>query len=179
MIEMLLSDYDRAFGIKSVALRYFNAAGADPSGMLGEDHEPETHLIPNILRSLRGDRAQTLKVFGKEYPTPDGTCVRDYIHVLDLCNAHLLALRHLAETGRSEVLNLGNGQGFSVLDVIECAQRVTGHTVSYTVDAPRPGDPPVLVASAAKAKEILSWSPQYTALESIIETAWAWHRKPS
>lgn len=174
--ELLLSDYDRAFGIKSVALRYFNAAGADPSGTLGENHEPETHLIPNILRSVRAGSGETLKVFGKEYPTPDGTCIRDYIHVLDLCAAHLLALRHLAETERSEVFNLGNGKGFSVLEVIECARQVTGHPVPFSIDAPRPGDPPVLVASAGKAKQILNWSPRYTDLETVIETAWAWHR---
>jgi len=174
--EMLLSDYDRAFGIKSIALRYFNAAGADPGGTLGENHEPETHLIPNILRSVRDGSGETLKVFGNEYPTPDGTCVRDYVHVLDICAAHLLALRHLADTGRSETLNLGNGTGFSVMEVIDCARRVTGRPIPFTIDAPRPGDPPVLVASATKAKEILAWSPQYTELEAIIETAWTWHR---
>lgn len=177
MAETILADYDKAFGIKSVSLRYFNAAGADPDGTLGENHEPETHLIPNILRSVVAGSKQALKVFGNDYATPDGTCIRDYIHVLDICAAHLQALRYLADHGKSDVFNLGNGKGFSVTQVIDCAGKVTGIPIAYSIDKPRAGDPPVLVASADKAKKSLAWAPKFPDLTSIIETAWAWHRK--
>jgi len=176
MAEALLSDYDRAFGIKSVSLRYFNAAGADPGGMLGEHHEPETHLIPNILLSVRKGSSHPLRVFGNNYPTPDGTCVRDYIHVLDICDAHLRALQYLADQDRSNIFNLGNGTGFSVMEVIHCAQRVTGREIPYSIDPARPGDPPVLVASSVKAREVLSWAPRFAELDAIIKTAWSWHQ---
>jgi len=176
MAEALFSDYDRAFGIKSVSLRYFNAAGADPGGMLGEHHEPETHLIPNILLSVRKGSSHPLKVFGNNYPTPDGTCVRDYIHVLDICDAHLRALQYLADQDRSNIFNLGNGTGFSVMEVIHCAEKVTGREIPYSIDSARPGDPPVLVASSVKAREVLSWAPRFAELDAIIKTAWSWHQ---
>jgi len=176
MVEQLLADYDRAFGLRSVSLRYFNAAGADPSGIIGERHEPETHLIPNILRSLRGNAAAALQVFGYDYETPDGTCLRDYIHVNDLSLAHLKALDYLSAGGATASFNLGNGQGFSVLDVIRAAEEVTGEKVAYQIAPRRAGDPPVLVASAKKANEILSWTPAYADIKQIIQSAWNWHR---
>jgi len=177
MVEGILADYDKAYGLRSVSLRYFNAAGADPDGMIGESHDPETHLIPNILLSLVRQGGQALKVFGNDYNTPDGTCIRDYIHVNDLCDAHLRALDHLNRGGTTEIFNLGNGRGFSVLDVIRTASTVTGREIPYTVVERRQGDPPVLVASAARAGQELGWKPRYTALEEIIETAWRWHRE--
>ena len=176
MVEHMLADYDRAFGIRSVCLRYFNAAGADASGAIGESHDPETHLIPNVLRSVLNPTANALKVFGSDYPTPDGTCVRDYIHVTDLCDAHLRALDHLKRGGKSDIFNLGNGTGFSVLDVIRTAEAVTTKKIGYEVVDRRPGDPPVLVASSAKATQTLGWKPRHAALSEIIESAWRWHR---
>ena len=176
IVEMLLSDYRSAFGLRSVCLRYFNAAGAHPSGEIGEDHAPETHLIPNILKSLLDDSAHPLKIFGNDYDTRDGTCIRDYVHVMDLCDAHLKALDHLARDGGNDVFNLGTEAGFSVLEVIDAVQRVTGKKVAYTVEGRRPGDPPVLVASACKALSLLGWSPRYRELSQIVESAWRWHR---
>lgn len=176
MVESLLSDYDHAYGLRSVSLRYFNAAGADPDAQIGESHDPETHLIPNILLSVVKRGGPTLKVFGKDYSTPDGTCVRDYIHVNDLCDAHLRALDYLVQGGNSEIFNLGIGRGFSVLDVIRSASLITGGEVPYSVVERRAGDPPVLVASADKARLQLKWKPRYTELGEIIETAWRWHR---
>jgi len=173
MIEMVLEDYERAYGLKSVCLRYFNAAGADPSGTLGERHEPETHLIPLVLQALSGKR-DSISVFGRDYDTPDGTCIRDYIHVTDLCAAHSLALEHLMKTGISRRYNLGNGQGFSVQEVIEAAERVTGGRVRV-VDRPRrPGDPARLVADPQLARDELGWKPAYPDLETLILHAWAW-----
>lgn len=173
MIEMVLEDYERAYGLKSVCLRYFNAAGADPSGALGERHEPETHLIPLVLQALSGKR-DSISVFGRDYDTPDGTCIRDYIHVADLCVAHSLALERLMKTGVSSLYNLGNGQGFSVQEVIEAAQRVTGHRVKV-IDRPRrPGDPARLVADPRLAQKELGWRPAYPDLETIIRHAWVW-----
>lgn len=177
MVETMLADYDMAYGLRSVSLRYFNAAGADPGGEIGEDHEPETHLIPNVLNSVLGQSGNPLKVFGDDYETPDGTCVRDYIHVADLGDAHLKALDYLTNGGHTDAFNLGNGQGFSVLDVIKAAKQVTGREIAYSVARRRPGDPAVLVASAAKARTNLNWSPRYTDLGRIIETAWRWHQK--
>lgn len=177
MVENLLVDYDHAYGLRSVSLRYFNAAGADPDAQIGESHDPETHLIPNILLSVINRGEQTLKVFGKDYSTADGTCVRDYIHVNDLCDAHLRALDHLVRGGETEIFNLGNGCGFSVLEVIESASVVTGGKIAYSVVERRAGDPPVLVASADKARRLLKWEPRYTGLGEIIETAWRWHRE--
>jgi len=177
MVESLLADYDHAYGLHSVALRYFNAAGADPDAQIGESHDPETHLIPNILLSVIKRGGQTLKVFGKDYDTPDGTCIRDYIHVNDLCDAHLRALDHLVRGGKTEIFNLGNGRGFSVLEVIQSASSVTGKEIPYSVVERRAGDPPVLVASAEKARQQLKWEPRYTELGEIIETAWRWHQE--
>jgi UDP-glucose 4-epimerase len=176
MVETMLSDFDAAYGLRSVSLRYFNAAGADPEAGIGEDHDPETHLIPNVLKSVLLPSAHSLKVFGNDYDTPDGTCIRDYIHIADLCDAHLKALDYLLQGGKTETFNLGNGKGFSVLDVINAAQRVTGSEINYSVVARRPGDPGVLVASAGKANKTLGWTPIYTDLSKIIETAWRWHR---
>ncbi|KPK52139.1 MAG: hypothetical protein AMS22_09710 [Thiotrichales bacterium SG8_50] len=176
LVEQLLPAYDTEFGIRSVALRYFNAAGAAPDGLIGEDHEPETHLIPNVLRSVVDKRSGSLQVFGDDYDTPDGSCVRDYIHVNDIASAHMLAMDHLARGGTSQVMNLGNGAGFSVLQVIDTARRVTGKRIDYQVMPRRPGDPPVLVASSTKAQTILGWRPEFGTLDSIVETAWAWHR---
>lgn len=176
MVESMLADYDQAYGLRSVALRYFNAAGADPDARLGESHAPETHLIPNILLSVSKRSAPSLKVFGLDYDTADGTCVRDYIHVDDLCDAHLRALDYLVGGGKTDIFNLGNGRGFSVLEVIQSATLVTGKEIAYSVVDRRPGDPPVLVASSAKARQQLKWNPRYSELEQIIETAWKWHQ---
>lgn len=173
MVEQVLEDYDRAFGLKSVCLRYFNAAGADPTGMLGERHEPETHLIPLVLQAISGRRAD-ICVFGRDYDTEDGTCVRDYIHIVDLCTAHLLALEKLMATDNSRSYNLGNGSGFSVQQVIECAERVTGQKVHVVEGARRAGDPARLVADASLARKELVWKPIYSDLETIISHAWQW-----
>ncbi len=177
MVEGVLADYGQAYGLRSVSLRYFNAAGTDPEAVIGESHDPETHLIPNVLLSVARKGGQSLKVFGDDYDTPDGTCVRDYIHVNDLCDAHLRALDHLNRGGRTEIFNLGNGHGFSVLEVIQTATSVTGRDIPYTVAERRAGDPPVLVASSDKARTQLGWEPRYTELGGIIETAWRWHRE--
>ena len=175
MVEQALEDYDRAHGLRSVSLRYFNAAGADPSGALGERHEPESHLIPLVLQAASGRRAQ-VEVYGRDYPTADGTCVRDYIHVADLCAAHLLALDHLDRTDASAAFNLGNGAGFSVQQVIDAAQAVTGKRLNV-VDRPRrDGDAAVLVADAALARRVLGWQPAYADLETILRHAWQWER---
>lgn len=173
MVEQMLEDFDTAYGLKSIALRYFNAAGADPEGELGECHEPETHLIPLILQVASGRRSH-ITVYGEDYDTPDGTCIRDYIHVEDLCSAHLLALRQLLEGGNSARFNLGNGHGFSVRDVIEAARRVTGHAIPVRIGARRTGDPPRLVADATRAKSVLGWAPRYAELETIVAHAWMW-----
>ena len=170
-MERILESYDRAYGLKFVALRYFNAAGA--TELLGEQHEPETHLIPNVLAAARGE-SPYVSVFGTDYPTPDGTPVRDYIHVADLGAAHILALHHLRAGKESEFVNLGNGQGFSVLEVIETARRVTSRAIKIKTEARRPGDPSHLVADASKARTLLGWQPAYASLDSIIRTAWEW-----
>ena len=162
--------------VKSVIFRYFNASGADPDGQLGEDHEPETHLIPLALLTALGKRPH-LAVFGTDYDTPDGTAVRDYIHISDLATAHILGLEYLLQGGESEIFNLGNGQGFSVQEVIATAEKVVGKPIPLQESPRRPGDAPVLVGSSAKAKEILGWMPQYPELETIIEQAWRWHQK--
>ena len=175
-VEQMLEDYDAAYGLKSVCLRYFNAAGADPEGELGECHEPETHLVPLVLQVASGRRAH-IGVYGADYDTPDGTCIRDYIHIVDLCRAHLAALRRLEAGGASARYNLGNGQGFSVLEVIEAVRRITGHPVPVVVGARRAGDPPRLVADAALAREQLDWQPRYPDLDTIVAHAWAWERR--
>jgi len=176
MVEQVLADYTRAYDLNYVSLRYFNAAGADPDVEIGELHEPETHLIPLILDAAT-DRRGNIQIFGTDYPTPDGTCIRDYIHVMDLADAHIKALEYLQSGGESEVFNLGNGQGFSVREVIETARKVTGRKIEVEEVDRRPGDPPVLVGSSDKAREILDWNPQYHDLSLIIETAWKWHQK--
>ena len=175
MVEQMLDDYDRAYGLKSVRLRYFNAAGAHPSGALGERHEPETHLIPLILQAATGQRDH-IKVFGDQYDTPDGTCVRDYIHICDLAEAHDLALKRLIENRQTTSYNLGNGQGFSVSQVIDVAKSVSGVDFSVVQAAAREGDPAVLIADAQRARDELGWSPQYGALETIIDHAWRFER---
>lgn len=176
MVEQVLEDFDRAYGLKSVCLRYFNAAGADPGGLLGERHEPETHLIPLVLQAA-SSRREAITVFGRDYDTPDGTCIRDYVHVSDLVDAHALALDYLQQGGESAAFNLGNGNGFSVQAVIDAARRVTGRVIPV-VDAPRrPGDPPRLVADASQAHSVLGWQPRYADLETIVAHAWAWEKK--
>lgn len=174
IIEQALADYDRAYGLKSVCLRYFNAAGADPEGMLGERHDPETHLIPLVLQAAAGIRPN-ITVFGQNYDTPDGTCIRDYIHVADLCQAHLLALEKLWENRESVVLNLGNGFGFSIEEIIMAARQITGRTIAVEYASRRAGDPARLVADSRHAKEYLGWAPNFPQIESIIEHAWRFH----
>lgn len=176
MVEQALEDYDRAYGLKSVCLRYFNAAGADPSGLIGERHEPETHLIPLVLQAASG-RRESISVFGSDYDTPDGTCVRDYIHVVDLCDVHLLALDWMGRNGCSDAFNLGNGQGFSVREVIAAAEAVSGRKVRVVEGPRRAGDPARLVADARSARSELGWEPIYADLETIVAHAWAWERK--
>lgn len=175
-IEKMLRWCDAAYGLKSISLRYFNAAGAHPDGVIGEDHNPESHLIPIILQVALGQR-EHIGIFGDDYPTADGTCIRDYIHVMDLANAHWLALEYLRRTHRSDIFNLGSGKGFSVLEVIETARKVTGHPIPAKIYPRRAGDPAVLVASAEKAQQKLKWQPRYRQLEEIIATAWKWHKE--
>jgi UDP-glucose 4-epimerase len=173
MVEWILKDYDRAFGLKSCVFRYFNAAGCDPEGEIGENHDPETHLVPLVLKSLAG-RGPEISIFGTDYPTPDGTCVRDYVHVNDLAEAHRLGLLRLVETGHSEDYNLGNGNGFSVREVVVAADKVACIEARLLSKPRRPGDPASLVGSSAKAASLLGWKPRYTDLEEIIRTAWRW-----
>ena len=173
MVEQVLADYERAYGLRSVCLRYFNAAGADPEGQLGERHEPETHLIPLVLQAASGRRPH-IGVFGRDYDTPDGTCVRDYIHIEDLCSAHGLALQSLMGGAGSQAYNLGNGQGFSVQEVIDTAQQVTGRPIAVVNGPRRAGDPARLVADASLIREKLGWQPRYADLATIVEHAWRW-----
>jgi UDP-glucose 4-epimerase len=175
-VEHMLADCQRAYGLRYVSLRYFNAAGADASGEIGERHEPESHLIPLVLQVATGQR-ESIKIFGTDYPTPDGTCLRDYVHVSDLAQAHLLALRHLLAGGESAVYNLGNSKGYSVREVIETARRITSRPIPAVTAARRPGDPARLIADSAKIRRELGWKPRYEDLTSIIETAWVWHQK--
>lgn len=176
MVEQILEDYDRAYDLKSIALRYFNAAGADPDGKLGERHDPETHLIPLVLQAASGRRPD-IKVFGCDYDTPDGTCIRDYVHVTDLCEAHWLALQQLLNGANSAAYNLGNGNGFSVRQVIDIARQVTGRDIRVSAAPRREGDPARLVAASHRAKNEISWKPRYCGLETIIGHAWAWEQK--
>ncbi|HEX2596317.1 MAG TPA: UDP-glucose 4-epimerase GalE [Luteimonas sp.] len=177
MVERILADAASAYGLSSVALRYFNAAGASPDATIGESHQPETHLIPNVLRAALGT-GPALKVFGDDYPTPDGTCVRDYVHVDDLAQAHERALAYLEANPGAHAFNLGNGQGFSVREVIAAASAVSGSPIAHAIEPRRPGDPSVLVATSAKARELLGWTPVHATLEPIIESALRWHRAP-
>ena len=174
VIEKVLADYASAYGLAYAAFRYFNAAGAHPDGDLGEDHDPETHLIPIVLQVALGQRDQ-ITIFGSDYSTPDGTCVRDYVHVDDLAQAHLAALDRLQE-GEGLRLNLGTGCGNSVREIVEASQRVTGCEIPVVEGERRPGDPPILVADASLARQVLDWEPRYTDIEQIIQTAWDWHR---
>lgn len=176
MVEQALADYDRAYGFKSVCLRYFNAAGADPEGQLGERHDPETHLIPLVLQAASG-RRPSISVFGRDYGTPDGTCIRDYVHIQDLCSAHWLALQSLMNGADSQAYNLGNGNGFSVQEVIDTAEKVTGRTIPIVNGPRRDGDPARLVADSRLAREKLGWQPQYADLATIIEHAWKWETR--
>ncbi len=176
MIEKVLQDFDKAYDFRSVYFRYFNAAGADPEGRLGEDHNPETHIIPLVLLTALGQR-ESVSIFGTDYDTPDGTCVRDYIHVTDLAQAHVLGLEYLLKGGATSVFNLGNGNGFSVREVIETARKVTGREIKAVECDRRPGDPPALVGSSDRARQILGWNPQYADLTKIVTHAWNWHQK--
>jgi UDP-glucose-4-epimerase GalE len=176
MIEWILQDFAEAYDLKFVSLRYFNAAGADPDAEIGENHDPETHLIPLVLDVALGIRNH-LEIYGTDYNTPDGTCIRDYIHVSDLADAHLMALEYLNDGGQSEVFNLGNGNGFSVREVITTAMNVTGCDIPYLESKKRPGDPAVLIGSAEKIRDNLGWRAVHTSLDAIIRTAWRWHKK--
>lgn len=173
MVERILKSYDVAYGLRYVALRYFNASGATET--LGEHHTPETHLIPLVLAAAMG-KLPHISIFGDDYPTPDGTAIRDYIHISDLSSAHLLALDHLRSGGASEFINLGNGSGYSVKEVVDCARKVTGREIKAETAPRRAGDPARLIANAAKAREVLGWTPEHPDLESIIESSWKWHQ---
>ncbi|MDT8451214.1 MAG: UDP-glucose 4-epimerase GalE [Gammaproteobacteria bacterium] len=173
MVEQMLEDYDRAYGLKSTCLRYFNAAGADPEGELGERHNPESHLIPLILQAASG-RREAISIFGRDYPTEDGTCVRDYVHINDLCDAHSLALDKMQKSGDSARYNLGNGKGFSVQQVVDTVKRVANKEFKVIHAERRAGDPAVLVADSTLAKQALGWTPRFDRLETIIEAAWQW-----
>ena len=175
-MEKMMKWVSVAHGLRFVALRYFNACGAHPDGTIGEAHNPETHLIPLILQVPNGQR-EAISIFGNYYPTPDGTCIRDYIHVCDLAQAHILALEYLMNGGENNVFNLGSGVGFSVKEVIDEARRVTGHPIPAKEEARRAGDPAQLIASSEKAKTVLGWKPEYDDLNTIIKTAWDWHSK--
>lgn len=175
MAEQIFRDYEHAYGMKFAVLRYFNAAGADPEGCIGESHDPETHLIPLVLLAAAGKRKEVC-VFGTDYDTPDGSCIRDYIHVEDLADAHLRALAYLERENKSCFLNLGNERGTSVYEVIEAVQKVTGRTFPVRRCPRRPGDPAELVGSSAKARELLGWEPKYGDIETIVEHAWKWQK---
>ena len=174
MMEQLMADFDKAYGLKYVALRYFNAAGAHDSGEIGEDHNPESHLIPIIMQVLNGKR-EKLGIFGDDYPTPDGTCIRDYIHITDLADAHIKALESLKSGASSNAYNLGNGNGFSVKQVVETVEKVVGRPVKREIVPIRTGDPAILVAAIDKIKKELGWKPAYDSLEKIVASAWKWH----
>jgi UDP-arabinose 4-epimerase len=174
--EQMMDDYGRAHGLKSARLRYFNAAGADRTGEIGEDHNPETHLIPLVLDAASGRRPD-VTVFGTDYPTPDGTAVRDYVHVCDLADAHVVALQHLLDNGDTIAVNLGTGRGASVRQVVDTARRITGREIVARDASRRPGDPPTLVADPKKAGEVWGWAPQHSDLAAIITDAWRWHNK--
>lgn len=173
MVEQILRDLDHAHGLKTIMFRYFNAAGAEPGAMIGERHDPESHLIPLAITAATG--GAPLKVFGKDYPTPDGTCIRDYIHVSDIAQAHILGLEYLCSKNQSDVFNIGNGSGYSVLEVIRAVEKVSGKTVPYEMSDRRPGDPPQLVAAAEKLRSVLGWKPRFPELDAIVKSAYEWH----
>lgn len=175
MIEHILKDYDRAYGIKFVSLRYFNAAGADPSGLIGEWHDPETHIIPLLLDVAIG-RKESFTIYGNDYPTPDGTCIRDFIHVNDLAKAHMLAIDYLLNGGESEVFNLGTGKGYSVMEIVRIVSKITSRDIKVIIGERRAGDPPILISDFAKIKSKLGWYPEYSDIENIVRTAWDWHQ---
>lgn len=175
VIEGILADFSRAYGLKYVSLRYFNAAGAIEGGVIGEDHAPETHLIPLVLKTALGQR-EAIDIYGTDYPTPDGTCIRDYIHVSDLAKAHVLALKYLRAGGESKIYNLGSEKGFSVREVIETSRALTGIDFPVNEKERRTGDPAILVASAARIRQELGWTPVYSDIDAIIRTAWEWHK---
>ncbi len=178
MVESMLADFDAAYGLNSVSLRYFNAAGADPLARIGERHNPETHLIPNLLQVASGHRP-SVRIFGRDYPTPDGTCIRDYVHICDLCDAHLLALRSLLDGGSTQQYNLGNGNGYSILEVIDSVQRVTGKTLTTQDASRRHGDPAQLVAGCDRIRNELEWTPKFSELDRIVADAWRWEQRCS
>lgn len=178
MVEQILQDYGLAYNLQSICLRYFNAAGADPSGRLGERHNPETHLIPLVLQAASG-RRKNISIYGDDYPTQDGTCIRDYVHVTDLCSAHLLALQHLSQVKSNNAYNLGTGQGYSVIELIKTAEKVTHRPIPIVKCARRNGDPAILLADSQRAQKELGWQPQYSDLETIIKHAWQWELKTS
>jgi UDP-glucose-4-epimerase GalE len=175
MVEQILADFKNAHGLESISLRYFNAAGADPDGEVGEDHKPETHLIPLVLQTALGQRKQ-IEIFGDDYQTRDGSCIRDYIHITDLAQAHLLAVESLLHGESGDNFNLGNGEGYSVKEIVKLAREITGQKIPAKIVDKRPGDPAVLIGSSQKAKEILGWKPEFPEIEVILETAWQWHK---
>lgn len=176
MVEKILADFSHAYDFRSVCFRYFNAAGADPEARMGEDHNPETHLIPLILQTALGQR-EHITIFGTDYPTPDGTCIRDYIHVSDLADAHVLGLKYLLQDGETTAFNLGNGNGYSVWEVIATVEKIIQKPIKVILGDRREGDPPILVGSSDRAREILGWQPQYTSLSQIVNHAWNWANK--
>ena len=176
MVETILGDLSRAEGLRYAALRYFNAAGADLDGEVGEEHDPETHLIPNAIKAAAG-LGQAMKLFGDDYPTPDGTCVRDYIHIADLATAHILAAEHIEKTGESLQLNLGTGNGFTVKQVLDAVERAVGRPVPVEIGPRRPGDAMALYADTSKSRDILGWQPQHSDMDTIVGTAWAFHKR--
>lgn len=175
IVERALAYYAQAYGLNSVSLRYFNAAGADPDSSIGESHSPETHLIPNVLKAALAE-GKRLRVFGNDYPTKDGTCVRDYIHINDLCQAHLLGMQYMDNHPGVHGFNLGNGLGFSILDILKTSEEVTGRKIPYDIESRRPGDPPALVAESRRAREVLGWRPRHAEISEIVRSAWDWHR---
>lgn len=175
IVEKALGYYAQAYGLNSVSLRYFNAAGADPDSTIGESHTPETHLIPNVLKAALAENKR-LKVFGNDYQTKDGTCVRDYIHINDLCQAHLLGMEYMDDHPGAHGFNLGNGMGFSILDILRTSAEVTGREIPYDIESRRPGDPPSLVADSRRAREVLGWRPRHVEISEIIRSAWDWHQ---
>ncbi len=174
MFEQLLQKYEQFYGFKYISLRYFNAAGADETATIGQDYDPPTHIVPRVLKAAFG-QIDNFKVFGTDYSTKDGTCIRDYIHVSDLADAHILTLKHLLKKNRSNIFNLANGNGFSVLEVIKTAEKIIGNKIAYEIGPRREGDPSVLIADSTKASKILNWKPRFSSLEAIVASAWKWH----